>query len=100
MPCGHIFCKGCIHAWLEKQCTCPVCRFEIETNDREFEERRKKKPIRKPRYKKEDLLRMTAKELKGILTTYRIEGTGFAEKREIVDAIVNSDKVEIEEGVT
>merc|ERR1711904_157463 len=29
LPCGHFFHRGCIVPWLEKQNTCPTCRFEL-----------------------------------------------------------------------
>merc|ERR1712220_29208 len=35
-PCGHKFCRECVAEWLDKRCSCPVCRvrvmdeFEIE----------------------------------------------------------------------
>lgn len=95
MPCGHIFCKQCIHDWLAKQCTCPVCRFELATNDAAFEKQRKMKTKRKPNYKRAELSRMTAKELKSILSTNEIPNCGFSEKKEIVEAICDSDKVKI-----
>ncbi|CAD7923828.1 unnamed protein product [Amoebophrya sp. A120] len=97
LPCGHIFCRDCISDWLaNKQCTCPVCRYELETNDLEFEKRKKQQPQRKARYKESDLRRMTAKELKQILSTLQIDARGFMEKREFVDAIIAcTDKVEM-----
>merc|ERR1712151_660212 len=33
MPCGHLFCPACITGWLEKSCTCPVCRYDLEADD-------------------------------------------------------------------
>ena len=40
LPCGHIYHPNCLREWLEKSCTCPVCRFELETDDPAFEEDR------------------------------------------------------------
>lgn len=37
MPCGHVYHINCLTTWLKESCTCPECRFEIETNDREYE---------------------------------------------------------------
>lgn len=31
--CGHAFCKGCIHEWLESNMTCPNCRTQVHTLD-------------------------------------------------------------------
>ena len=29
MPCGHVYHPDCLIPWLEKQNSCPVCRFEL-----------------------------------------------------------------------
>ena len=36
LPCGHLFHKECVVGWLEKNCTCPVCRFELETDGKKL----------------------------------------------------------------
>jgi len=38
MPCGHIFHESCIFQWLKDNNTCPVCRYELETEDEEYNE--------------------------------------------------------------
>jgi hypothetical protein len=35
--CGHLFCTSCIWEWLSVANTCPVCRFELQTDNMDFE---------------------------------------------------------------
>eukprot|EP00759_Apiculatamorpha_spiralis_P054252 PhF_6_TR6890/c0_g1_i1/m.9969 len=30
LPCGHIFCDGCITNWLNTRCHCPICRKVVD----------------------------------------------------------------------
>jgi hypothetical protein len=33
LPCAHLFHRECLIGWLEKQNTCPICKFEITYNN-------------------------------------------------------------------
>jgi len=42
IPCGHMFHPDCIKPWFMQHNTCPICRYELPTDDPYYEEIRKR----------------------------------------------------------
>ncbi|XP_046468464.1 E3 ubiquitin-protein ligase RNF181-like [Neodiprion pinetum] len=43
MPCRHSFHNECITPWLKKTNSCPLCRYELPTDDEDYELYKKEK---------------------------------------------------------
>jgi len=100
LPCGHIFHPECLKDWLAKQASCPICRYEVETDDSSFEYNRKKRMReRKLRYRKDELMSKSIKELREMLDLYFLGTRGCVDKRDMVERLIASGKVDIIEGV-
>ncbi|EER12774.1 RING-H2 finger protein ATL5O, putative [Perkinsus marinus ATCC 50983] len=96
LPCGHIFCSGCIVPWLRKNCTCPVCRYELPTNDAQFEAGRKDRmKQRKMRFRKRDLQNMSVRGLRQLMNEIGVSSEGCLEKSDMLDRLEASSRVEL-----
>lgn len=97
LPCAHIFHQRCIVDWLTKHCTCPVCRYELETEDAQYEKSRKARMKgRKPRIHGYELERMSLQELKALAKQCKIRWPlRIRDKNDIIEAFAKSNRIDI-----
>ncbi|GLJ24374.1 hypothetical protein SUGI_0465300 [Cryptomeria japonica] len=43
MPCNHEYHEGCILQWLETSNSCPACKYELQTDDPEYEAQKQRR---------------------------------------------------------
>jgi len=98
LPCGHLYHRACVTDWLHRHCTCPCCRFEVESDDVEYEkDRRLRMKKRKLRMRADEINHKTLGEMRELCRSLQVSIVGCLEKSEIVDRLVKSGKIEITE---
>ncbi|KAG7364913.1 ring finger domain containing protein [Nitzschia inconspicua] len=95
LPCAHIFHSHCILDWLtHHSCTCPVCRYELPTDDPQYEQGRlERMKARKPRFAMHELNRMAVPEL--LALRRRPVPTGAMEKKELIQLLIDNEWIDI-----
>ncbi len=96
LPCGHLFHPGCIDGWINQHCTCPVCRYELSTDNEEFNKSSHRRMAgRRPRYHLYELERMRPGEVARVAKDLGVDISSAVTRQDVVSAIINSGKVEL-----
>mmetsp|Transcript_90543 Transcript_90543/g.161281 ORF Transcript_90543/g.161281 Transcript_90543/m.161281 type:complete len:377 (-) Transcript_90543:95-1225(-) len=96
IPCGHLYHEECVKDWLKKSNECPVCRWELPTDDSEYERGRAMRMAgRKIRLRRTDLSVKTAAELRHFAHFIGVDVKDCLEKGELVEKISQSQQVQI-----
>jgi len=96
LPCGHLLHKACAQSWLLRHCTCPVCRYELRTDDSSFERgRHVRMAEQRPRYRLEALEKKGVHELRRLASAVGVNVRGCLEKQDLVERIAISGRIEI-----
>lgn len=96
IPCGHLYHEDCVYDWLKKSNECPVCRYELPTDDVAYEKGREER-IRKIRLHHAELAGRSSAELRRLAIFLKIDVSGCLEKSELVACIMASNQVEMVE---
>lgn len=94
LPCGHLFYEDAVKDWLKKSNECPVCRWELPSDDAEHEKGRSERMAgRKVRLRLTDLSVKTAAELRRFAHFLGVDVKDCLEKSELVEKISKSPQV-------
>ena len=98
LPCAHIFHPHCILPWLRESAhSCPVCRYELPTDDAEFEVGRlERMRNRRPRFAQHELDRLSVKHLLMLLKQKQRHKTCLiTDKSDLISYLIESGTIEL-----
>eukprot|EP00932_Pfiesteria_piscicida_P002311 SRR837773.12248.p1 GENE.SRR837773.12248~~SRR837773.12248.p1 ORF type:complete len:451 (+),score=23.43 SRR837773.12248:33-1385(+) len=96
MFCGHLFCTTCIREWLRQANSCPICRFELATDEADFEAARiERMRSRRIVLKDGDLRLMRVPDLKKLMRALCIQGEGCIEKNDLIKCLADAACTEV-----
>lgn len=101
LPCAHLYHPACLTHWLQSSPFCPVCRYELPTDDPQYEHgRQHRMKGRKPRYARHELQRLSVKELKRMMLSNQNankipQSYHFVDKEDLIQHLIRSNAIDI-----
>eukprot|EP00927_Polykrikos_kofoidii_P062862 TRINITY_DN57656_c0_g1_i1.p1 TRINITY_DN57656_c0_g1~~TRINITY_DN57656_c0_g1_i1.p1 ORF type:complete len:711 (-),score=112.95 TRINITY_DN57656_c0_g1_i1:292-2424(-) len=96
MLCGHLFCTQCIFEWLRIANSCPVCRFELATDSRDYEATRTwRSRGQTARLKEGELRTMRICDMKRLMGALGVSAEGCVEKQDLIQQLRSSQGVQL-----
>lgn len=96
MLCGHLFCTNCIREWLRSANSCPVCRFELATDNEDFETgRAERMQGRRMVLKSGELSMMRVPDLKKLMRALGVSCEGCVEKCDLIKRLGEAPAMDI-----
>lgn len=94
--CGHLFCTGCIREWLRSANSCPVCRWELATDNESYESgRRERMCNRVARLRAGELRMLRVPELRQLMRALGVPVDGCLEKADLFRKLEAAPNVEV-----
>jgi len=96
MPCQHVFCEDCILTWLDRDNSCPVCKYELPTDSVVYE--RKRREIVKlypPRVSEEAISSMKIAELTRLCEYIGVDLSKCIDRSDLESTLKQSGKIKL-----
>lgn len=94
MPCQHVFCEGCILSWLDRDNSCPLCKYELPTDSVVYE-RSRKKSMKCVRVTEEAISKMKTAELTRLCEYIGVDLTKCIDRSDLETTLKKSGKIKL-----
>lgn len=94
MPCQHVFCEECILSWLDRDNSCPLCKYELPTDSVVYE-RSRKKHLKCVRVTEEAISKMKTAELTRLCEYIGVDLSKCIDRSDLEATLKRSGKIKL-----